>query len=115
MPNGYTYGANIGYGSDVSYAGTEILALRRSIPQNLLDRLEKPNATVSILITVTAGMWLKGAVQHSGRTYKFPNVPVEVSGVFKNNADMGLATAVSLSSCIATAGTFFYDSAAKMQ
>lgn len=109
--NGYTYGSNVSYASPGdTYAGTGQLQNRRMIPQAFLDRLGRTSVSSIILITVRAGMWLKGAVVHSGRTMKF-DAPTAVDSVVMNNGQVGLDEETSSANVVANPGTWFYDSA----
>ncbi len=80
------------------------------ISQTFLDRLGLPGVSVSILLTVTAGYWLKGAVVHSGRTVKY-TVPAKVGAVLMNNSQVGLIEETSAANVVSNPGTWFYDSA----
>jgi hypothetical protein len=118
MVNGHTYGANVGYQSEGdTFSGTGIFQARRRISDEMSKRLRLlPNAHIPTLITVTAGMWLKGAVVHSGRVHKFEDLPryASVQGVYMNGGETSLTVKTLLADCVSTAGTFHYDSASRI-
>lgn len=110
-----TYTSNVGYNSiGKTYSGDGVLVNRRRLSDELADRLKLPTAKVSVLITATAGMWLKGAIVHSGRVMKFGSkapIPTFVDEVVMNNGELTLTKKDALADCVSTAGTFYYDSA----
>lgn len=109
-----TFQSNVGYNSiGKAYQGDGVQVNRRRLADTLAARLKLPTIKVSILVTVTAGMWLKGAVVHSGRVMKF-TVPTFVTEVLMNGGEITLTKTISLATCVATVATFFYDSATKV-
>jgi hypothetical protein len=102
----FTYGSSIGYETG-NYNGDGQFITRNPLPNQFLERLQKPNVRNVFLVKITAGQWLRGAVATSG-VFSYA-VPTWVDEVRVNNSQASLAKVASLATCQATAASFYHD------